>query len=148
MLLSKVSDNEILNEYRKRFRIPVGDVINSATDAVEHLRLFFKDPHRESFVVMFLNGRNALLATEILFSGSISSSAVYPREIIRRVLNIGAAAIICSHNHPSSNLNPSRDDLETTKKIKSAASTIDVTVHDHLIVTETGYYSFADHGIL
>jgi len=148
MRLGQISDNQILSEYRKRFRIPVGNVIENATDAVEHLRLFFEDKHRESFVVIFLNGRNALLATEILFTGSLTTSAVYPRELVRRILHHGSAAIICSHNHPSGGLNPSRDDLEITKKIKAATIVIDVQLHDHLVLTDTDFYSFADHGIL
>ena len=148
MQLTQISDTRILNEYRKRFRIPVGKVIENATDAVEHLRLFIEDQHRESFVVMYLNGRNALLTTEVLFSGSLTTSAVYPRELIRRILRHGSAAIIVSHNHPSGNLNPSRDDIKITEKIKAATAVIDVQLHDHLVLTDTGFYSFADHRIL
>ncbi len=148
MQIRQISDTQLINEYRKRFKIQVGEVIENATSAVEHLRLFFEDKHRESFVVMFLNGRNALLATEVSFTGSLTTSAVYPRELVRRILHHGSAAIICSHNHPSGCLNPSRDDLEITKKIKAATAVFDIQFHDHIIITDTGYYSFADHGIL
>ena len=97
---------------------------------------------------MFLNGQNALITVEILFRGTLTTAAVYPREIIKLALENNAAAIICAHNHPSGNLNASRDDIAITKKIKDACGTVDISLHDHLIIAGDGHYSLADHGLL
>ena len=98
--------------------------------------------------MIYLNGKNAVISSEILFSGTLTTAAVYPREIIKRALEENAAAILVGHNHPSGNKNPSQDDLQITKKIKSACQTIDISLHDHLIVTSEGFYSFSDHGVI
>lgn len=148
-MLDKVSDRELEKEYRKRFFLKGGERIGKSEDAAKHFAaLFAEDPSRESFLVMFLNGNNKHIATEVLFKGTLTSSAVYPREIIKRALEHDAAAIVCGHNHPSGNLNPSRDDMAITKKIKAALDTVDIAFHDHLIVAGEGFYSFTDHGLL
>ena len=85
---------------------------------------------------------------EEIFEGTLSTTAVYPREVVKRALDNNAAALIFVHNHPSGNPNPSSDDLTITKKLKEAAKSIDISVHDHLIIAEDEVYSFADHGIL
>jgi len=147
MNLSIVSDDVILQEYRKRFSIPVGEEICEVEKAVEHLR-GFTEKDRESFLVIYLNGRNAHLITEVLFIGTLTSSAVYPRELVKRVIQVGAAAVVLAHNHPSGNLNPSRADIDITDKLKAACSTIDCALHDHIIITDDGQYSFAEHGLI
>ena len=147
--VKSISDSEIADEYLKRFTLNAGDQLTSADDVVLHLRPCFSDDlYREKFVCIFLNGRNQVIATEILFEGSLTTSAVYPREVIRRVLHHGAAAVLFCHNHPSSNPNPSQDDLTITKKLVEAANTIDVTVHDHIIIAGTEYTSFAERGLI
>jgi len=78
----------------------------------------------------------------------LTTSAVYPREIVKTALENNAAALICAHNHPSGNLNPSRDDISITKKIKAACDTVDIPLHDHLIIAGDGWYSFSDHGLI
>jgi len=100
------------------------------------------------FLVIYLNGRNQILKLEELFEGTLSTSAVYPREVVKRALDNNAAAIVLVHNHPSGNSTPSQDDLAITKKLKEATQSIDVSVHDHLIIAGNDVYSFADHGIL
>ncbi len=99
-------------------------------------------------MVIYLNGRNQILKLEELFEGTLSTSAVYPREVVKRALDNNAAAIVLVHNHPSGNSTPSQDDLAITKKLKEATQSIDVSVHDHLIIAGNDVYSFADHGIL
>jgi DNA repair protein RadC len=110
--------------------------------------LFGEDPAREHFGIIYLNGANKVINSEILFTGSLTTSAVYPREVIKRAIEESAGAILVGHNHPSGNRQPSSDDLAITKKIKDACKTVDIVLHDHLIVTSTGYYSFADKGVL
>ena len=149
MNLSMVSDTDLQSEYIKRFTLKAGDRIACADDLVCHLRPYFSDdPYREKFVCIFLNGRNQIIATETLFEGSLSTSAVYPREVIRRILHHGSAVVLFAHNHPSGNTNPSNDDLTITKKLVEAANTIDVTVHDHIIIAGTEYTSFSDKGLI
>lgn len=147
-MLDKISDKQVEAEYHRRFTLKSGDIVNSSEDAVRHFTgLLSKETGRECFVVVFLNGANKYIACEVLFKGSLTTSAVYPRVIIKRALELDCAAIICAHNHPSGNLQPSRDDLQITRKIKAACDTVDIALHDHLILAGDGFYSFADHGL-
>jgi DNA repair protein RadC len=149
--LDKVSDVELASAFKERFRIPDGDLIRSSQDAVNHLATYLGGKlSREAFYVVFLSGRNQVIATEKLFEGTLTSSAVYPREIVKRSLELNAAAVILAHNHPSGNTNPSSDDRAITQKIAAACKTVDVSVHDHLILTPGGggFNSFADLGLL
>lgn len=123
-------------------------IIENSDQVIEYLRLSLSGRDRETFIVIYLNGRNQVVKSEELFQGTLTSSAVYPREVIKHCLANKAAALILVHNHPSGNLNPSKDDLRITRKLKAAAATIDVKIHDHLIITDQGYYSFADSGVL
>ena len=149
LTLDRISDSQLDKEYRKRFFLKSGDKLQNAEDAAKHFNILFgEDPAREHFGIIYLNGANKVINSEILFTGSLTTSAVYPREVIKRALEENAAAILCGHNHPSGNRNPSQDDLSITKKIKAACETVDIVLHDHLIVTSIGYYSFADNGVL
>ena len=149
LTLDRISDSQLDKEYRKRFFLKSGDKLQNAEDAAKHFNILFgEDPAREHFGIIYLNGANKVINSEILFTGSLTTSAVYPREVIKRTLEENAAAILCGHNHPSGNRNPSQDDLSITKKIKTACETVDIVLHDHLIVTSIGYYSFADNGVL
>ena len=150
-VLDKVSDVEIQCEFQKRFRIPDGEFIKSSQDAVNHLATYLGGKtSREAFYVVFLSGRNQIIKTEKLFEGSLTSSAVYPREIIKRALEVNAAAVILAHNHPSGNPNPSSDDRSITRKIQEGLKlSIEASVHDHLILTPGGgHTSMADLGLL
>ena len=149
-VLDKVSDQEIETAFRERFRIKDGEIIKSSEKAAEHLMTYLGGKlDRECFVVMFLNGRNQLLSTEVLFRGSLTSATVFPRIILQRILELGAAAIICAHNHPSGQIQESADDRQITRKIREACLTIDVSLHDHLVITPGGdYLSFADKGLI
>ncbi len=148
--LDKVSDEELESAFQKRFRINVGEAIKGSENVAKNLMTYLGGRlTRECFVVVFLNNRNQVLSTEILFEGTLTSSAVYPREIIKRIVELNAAAIIISHNHPSGNLTASTDDIKITKKIKEACQTIDVNLHDHVIITPGGgYTSMADQGLM
>ena len=149
MNISSISDSEILNEYVRRFTISAGDSIKTSREAADHFRAYFSDgAKREQFVVCFLNGQHRVLATEKLFTGSITTSAVYPREVVQRILDLGAAAVMLAHNHPSGELTPSSSDRAVTKKLSVALESIDVAVLDHIIIGGAEYFSFADHCIL
>ena len=124
------------------------DFVRSSDEVLDYLKHNLRDKNREIFLVIYLNGRNQILKMEELFEGTLSTSAVYPREVVRRALVNDAAALVFVHNHPSGNPNPSQDDLTITKKLKKDAQTIDMSVHDHLIIAGNGVYSFADHGLI
>ena len=124
------------------------DFIRSSDEVLKYLKYNLRDKNREVFLIIYLNGRNQILKMEEIFEGTLSTTAVYPREVVKRALDNNAAALIFVHNHPSGNPNPSSDDLTITKKLKEAAKSIDISVHDHLIIAEYEVCSFADHGIL
>ena len=150
IILNQVSDKEIAKEYKKRFFLKSGDKLSGSHDAANHLTvLLSNDTSREQFAVIFLNAANCIIASKIMFKGSLTSSAVYPREIIKKALELDAAAIIVGHNHPSGQTKPSRDDIQMTNKINDACRTVDITLHDHIIIAgKNGYYSFSDEGAL
>jgi DNA repair protein RadC len=149
MNLTSINDSEILKEYVRRFTIQAGDRIKSSREAADHFRAFFSDAaKREQFVVAYLNGQNRLICTEPLFVGSITTSAVYPREVVQRILDVGAAAVMFAHNHPSGETTPSGSDRAVTKKLQTALKAIDVEVLDHLIIGAGEYFSFADSNLI
>ncbi len=123
-------------------------VIKSSNDIAQYLRTVIKDYSYEVFAVLFLNRANKINHFEILSKGGLSGTVADPRVILKKALETNATSLILCHNHPSGNLIPSHADEELTKKIKSAASYCDIQVLDHLIVSEEGYYSFADEGVI
>jgi DNA repair protein RadC len=96
----------------------------------------------EQFRVLFLDRQNRLIADEKMQEGTIDHTPVYPREIIKRALELGSTAIILAHNHPSGDPTPSREDIEMTKKIAEAGKQLGVMLHDHLIISKSGHSSF------
>ena len=100
--------------------------IQSSENVLDYLRHNLRDRGREVFLVVLLNGRNQVLDIVELFEGTLTTSAVYPREVIKLILEKDTAAVIFAHNHPSGNPNPSKDDQNLTQKLNAACSTIDV----------------------
>ena len=129
-------------------RVVDKDFIRSSKEVLEYLQHNLRDKNREVFMVIYLNGRNQIIKMEEVFEGTLSKSAVYPREVVKRALDNEAAALVFVHNHPSGNPNPSKEDLTITNKLKEASQSIDVVVHDHLIIAGNEVYSFADHGLI
>ena len=147
--LQTLSDNTIREEYKKRFQKQPGQRLKSSADSAEHLRAFL-DRHpkdQEHFVVIFLNAQNQIISTEVMSSGSLATAAVFPREIVKRLLALEAGAIICGHNHPSGETLPSNSDRALTKKLDKALGSIDVSLLDHVVIGD-GFYSFSDQGLL
>ena len=104
--------------------------------------------YKEYFKVLFLNQANQVLGYTLISEGGITETCVDVRVILQAALLTNSVAIILAHNHPSGNLKPSRQDMEITKQVKEAARLMRITVTDHLILTDVGYYSFADEGQL
>jgi DNA repair protein RadC len=102
----------------------------------------------EQLRILFLDKKNKLLADEVLQEGTVDHTPAYPREIIKRALNLGASAIIMVHNHPSGDPSPSRADMQLTDMVAEAAQTMGLTLHDHVIIAKTAHYSFRAEGLL
>ena len=123
-------------------------IFRKSEDIAEFIRTSIKDYSFEVFGVVYLNKSNKVNHFEIVSSGGISGTVVDTRIILKKALENGATSIVLCHNHPSGNLKPSKADEELTKKIKEAAKYHDIAVIDHLIVSEEGYFSFSDEGIM
>ncbi len=124
------------------------DIIKSSGDIANYLQAQLKDKQHEVFAVAYLNQANKVNHFEIISEGGITGTVADPRIILKKALEQNAVQIVLCHNHPSGNLKPSRADEALTKKIKEGGQLLDIHVMDHIIVSEDGYYSFADEGIL
>ena len=122
--------------------------INQSSDIAAYLQAEFGHKQLESFVVVYLNRANKIIQQETISEGGITGTVADPRIILKKALDHHAVSIILCHNHPSGNLKPSKADELLTNKIKNAAAFLDIQVMDHIIVSEEGYYSFADEGMM
>ncbi len=123
--------------------------ICSPSDAEKVFRKMFDADtleYREEFICLFLNRTNKPLGWTKISQGGTAGTVIDPKLIFVAALNCGADSIMLAHNHPSGTLRPSSADLAATKKLVSGGKLLDITVHDHLIITSEGYYSFAEHG--
>ena len=102
----------------------------------------------EEFRILFLDRKNILIADEVQTRGTIDHTPVYPREIVKRALELGASAVILVHNHPSGDPTPSRADIEMTRDVTAAAKALKIAVHDHLVIGRSGHASFKALGLL
>ena len=102
----------------------------------------------EEFRVIFLNNRNIMVRDEAMGTGTVNAAPVYPREIVKRALELGASGLILVHNHPSGDPAPSRDDIQMTKQIVEAGRPLGLSVHDHVVIGRTGHASFRALGLL
>jgi DNA repair protein RadC len=123
-------------------------VIRESRQVAGYLRITLQDQRREVFAVIFLNQANRVNHFEIVSQGGITGTVADPRLILKKALEFHAVSIILCHNHPSGNLKPSKADEELTYKIREAARFFDIKVIDHIIVSNDGYFSFADEGMM
>jgi DNA repair protein RadC len=103
---------------------------------------------REQFRILFLDKKNVLIADEVQQTGTVDHAPVYPREVIKRALELSASAIIVVHNHPSGDPAPSADDIAMTEEIRDSGERLGITLHDHLIIGRKGHASFKSLGLL
>lgn len=125
-----------------------GVTFDSANVAADYFKLKLANEERENFVVAFLDNQHKLIACETLFKGTIDASAVYPREVVKRALELNANALILSHNHPSGEVNPSSADRRITERLVDALKLVDIKVLDHIIVGHGTTSSFAAMGLI
>lgn len=125
-----------------------GTAFGSPAAVKDYLRLHFAGQGHESFLVLFLDSQHRLLAAKDLFRGTLTQTSVYPREVLREALNLGAGAVVLAHNHPSGIPEPSRADEVLTATMKQALALVDVRVLDHIVVAGTRTVSFAERGLV
>lgn len=131
---------------KRRFK--KGFVFQSPDVARPYLVSQYAELDYEVFVCLFLNNQNELISSEEMFRGTIDGASIYPREVVKRALELNAAAVIFAHNHPSGVVVPSMADQSITEKLKNALNLVDIQVLDHFIVGGAWTYSFAEHGLL
>ena len=124
------------------------DAINDSKALFDYLYHSIGDKNREFFKVIFLNSKNQVIAVKTLSEGTLTASSVYPREVIHAALSHNAAALIFAHNHPSGDPNPSSEDVAVTRQLVFAGKVMGMVVHEHLIVGDNRYFSFADQGYI
>lgn len=140
---------EVELSYKPKFK-NIYKVISSE-DAYKYLLPTYREGticYKEYFKVLFLNQANQVLGYTLISEGGITETSVDVRVILQAALLTNSVALVLAHNHPSGNLKPSRQDMEITKQVKDAAQLMRIKVLDHIILTDTGYYSFADEGQL
>lgn len=120
----------------------------SSKEVYDYLYHSLRDQKKENFKVLFLDVKNQIIEEKTLFEGTVDSSAVYPREIMKDALRYNASALIFAHNHPSGDPEPSACDREITRDLVFAAGLMQLKVLDHIIIGNNCFFSFADHGLL
>lgn len=123
-------------------------VISSNVQLLDYLEFSLLKRDIEIFKVLFLNTQNELIREEELFQGTLDRSTIYVRELMKKVLKYNAKSVILVHNHPSGSLKPSQSDIILTKKIKEIFENVEIRLLDHIIISEKGYFSFLEGGIL
>ncbi|WP_249138259.1 RadC family protein [Phenylobacterium montanum] len=143
-------DLKLLHEAAiRQGRAPVAKrpLIGSASQLHAYIRLALANEAREQFRVLFLDKKNQLIADEVMNHGTVDQAPVYPREVMRRALELSSSAVILLHNHPSGDPNPSSADVTMTRLVVEAGKPLGVTVHDHLIVGRQGVASLKGLGL-
>lgn len=123
-------------------------LLTSYQAVVDYVRAAMAFEAREQFRVLFLDKKNGLIADEVQQTGTVDHTPVYPREVVKRALELSATAIILAHNHPSGDPEPSRADIEMTARVVEIAKPLGIAVHDHLIVGSRGHISFRARGLI
>ena len=122
--------------------------VTTSKEIADYLKHILKDYSHEVFAVVFFNRANKIKSFQIISNGGLTGTVADPRVILKKAIEEEATSIVLSHNHPSGNLRPSHADEELTYKIKQGAALLEIKVIDHIIVSEEGYFSFADEGML
>jgi DNA repair protein RadC len=123
-------------------------ILNNWDRLMDYLNAVLARERIEQFRVLFLDGKNRLLGDELLGRGTVNHTPVYPREVLKRALELNASAIILVHNHPSGDPLPSDDDIAITQEIKAATGVLQIALHDHVIIGNGRWFSLRGHGLL
>ncbi len=142
---------KLVHEVARRFlrdKMMERPVCQSSREVFDYLYHSLRDLRTERFKTLFLDVKNQVIEEKTLFEGTVDSSAVYPREVIKDALRYEAAALIFAHNHPSGDPEPSLCDREITRDLVLAAHVVQIKVLDHIVIGNNRYFSFADHGLI
>lgn len=123
-------------------------ILQSWKAVLDYCRAAMSFNKTEQFRIFFLDKKNKLISDELQQQGTIDHTPVYPREVVKRALELGASSLILVHNHPSGDPTPSKADVKMTEQIVQAAAALGVSIHDHLIIAGKKHYSFASNGLL
>jgi DNA repair protein RadC len=123
-------------------------VLDSGARVIDYCRATLGHSESEGFRVLFLDTKNALIADEAQGEGTVNRLAVFPREVVKRALDLGASAIILAHNHPSGDTTPSAADIDTTRAIMEAAAALGIAVHDHIVISRSHHTSLKAAGLM
>jgi len=129
-------------------RLARGTPLNSPSEVRECLPALLGSYNHERFGVLFLDSQNRLIAYEEMFRGTLTSTVVYPREIVKAALGHNAASVILAHNHPSGTLEPSQADIQITQQVREALGLLEIRVTDHFIATGTATVSMVEKGLI
>ncbi len=135
---------------RRMARGAVGkrQILSSWSAVIDYVRSAMAFAEREEFRIIFLDKRNAVIADEVQGRGTVDHTPVYPREVVKRALELSASAVVLVHNHPSGDVTPSAADIRMTKVIEDVAKPLGIALHDHIIVGRDGHASFRGLGLI
>lgn len=133
LLLEEASDEPTLNSYRA---------------VLDYCNVRFKDRTAEELHVIFMNKKHQVIRAETMHKGTVDATQAYPREIVKRCLDLGATALIMVHNHPSGDPTPSKGDIDVTRQVVMACAAMNIAVHDHYIIGRNRHYSFRSNGLM
>ena len=144
---------KLLKDFFSRLHIPNDlekkvHVLNNWSSVINYCNLTMGFQKTESFKILYLNAKNILIKEEVIDYGTVDRIAIHPREIVKNALTAGASAVILVHNHPSGDVSPSKQDIELTNTIATALKSVNVTIHDHIIVSHNDYYSFKTNDLI
>src|SRR5262245_55271307 len=137
-----------LNERWFEEKVQDKDFIECSSDVLRLVQQKHRDLDQEIFSVVFLDTKHRVISTEEMFRGTINTASVFPREIVKRALDLGAAAVLAVHNHPSGNPDPSNEDRRVTEDLKKACQLMELSLLDHIIIGSNSYFSFADKRLI
>jgi len=124
------------------------EILGSWQSVLDYCRASMGYEKKEQFRIFFLDRKNGLIKDEVQQRGTVDHTPAYPREVVKRALDLGATAIIIAHNHPSGDPTPSQADIAMTREIREAAEKLGIVLHDHIIVGKSGTTSFKSAGLL
>ena len=134
-IIAASAQRMVLSDLRGR------EVLSSWTQVIAYCKAAMAFEEREHFRILFLDKKNALIADEVQQTGTVDHTPVYPREVVKRALELSATAIVLVHNHPSGDPTPSRADIDMTKEIIESGKRLGISVHDHIIIGKKGHVS-------
>jgi DNA repair protein RadC len=130
-----------------RLRVAERPVVSTSRQLLDYLKADMSNLINERFRVLFLTSQNELIADDLIWEGTVGEAPAYPREVVKRALEVGATGIILVHNHPSGNHQPSQGDVDATRRIAEAAAMMGICLHDHIIISRAGWSSFRKLGL-